>query len=57
MGYFWGFLGVLVFSLTLPMTRLTVGALDPMFVGIGRAAVAGLLGLVSLAATRSPIPR
>jgi len=56
MGYFWGFWGVLVFSLTLPMTRLTAGHLDPMFVGIGRAAVAGILGVIALIATRSPFP-
>ncbi len=56
MGYFWGFLGVLVFSLTLPMTRLTAGYLDPMFVGIARAALAGILGVIVLAATRSPLP-
>ncbi len=57
MGYFWGFIGVAVFSLTLPMTRLTAGHLDPMFVGIGRAAVAGLLGAVVLGVTRSPWPK
>jgi len=48
---------VAVFSLTLPMTRLTTGHLDPLFVGIGRAAVAGILGFLVLAATRSPVPR
>ena len=56
MGYFWGFVGVAVFSLTLPMTRLTAGHFDPLFVGIGRAAVAGLLGAIVLGVTRSPWP-
>ena len=37
-----GLLGVLIFSATLPMTRLAVVDLHPAFIGIGRAAVAGV---------------
>ena len=37
-----GFIGVLIFSATLPMTRLAVVDLHPVFIGIGRAAVAGI---------------
>jgi drug/metabolite transporter (DMT)-like permease len=56
-----GFLGVVLFALTVPMTRLAVGPLaepqlPPLFVTAGRAAVAGLLSCVYLAATRSPRP-
>ena len=47
-GLAFGLLGVAIFSLTLPMTRLAVGTaadpqLPPLFVTAGRAACAGLL--------------
>ena len=45
-----GFVGVASFSLTLPATRVAVAALDPVFVGLGRAVVAALLAAVVLAA-------
>jgi drug/metabolite transporter (DMT)-like permease len=56
-----GLLGVAIFALTLPMTRLAVGPteapqLAPGFVTAGRAALAGLLSLAWLAVTRSPWP-
>ena len=49
-----GLLGVVMFAMTLPMTRLAVGAraapqLDPAFVTVGRAAGAGLLSAAWLA--------
>ena len=62
-GLAFGTLGVLIFALTLPMTRLAVGdrsapQLDPAFVTAGRAAVAGLLSVAWLAWQRvSPPPR
>lgn len=61
-GLWLGLLGVAIFALTLPMTRLAVGPADdpqlpPLFVTAGRAAVAGLLALLYLLATRAPLPR
>ena len=52
-GFLLGFLGVAIFALTLPMTRLAVGdasapQLPPAFVTAGRAALAGLLSIVYL---------
>jgi len=52
-GYAWGALGVLIFALTMPMTRLAVGdqgtpQLPPSFVTAGRAALAGMLSVVYL---------
>ncbi|MGO1051277.1 DMT family transporter [Crossiella sp. CA198] len=44
-GFLLGALGVLAFSLSLPMTRLAVAELNPWFVAFGRAAVAGTLAL------------
>jgi drug/metabolite transporter (DMT)-like permease len=56
MGLVYGFLGVLVFSLTLPATRLAVSGFDPVFVGLGRAIVAAGLSSLLLVMTRQPIP-
>jgi drug/metabolite transporter (DMT)-like permease len=56
MGFFFGFVGVASFSLTLPATRLAVAALDPVFVGLGRAVVAALLAAIVLAVNRAPWP-
>jgi drug/metabolite transporter (DMT)-like permease len=52
-GFALGFLGVAIFALTLPMTRLAVGdqsapQLPPAFVTAGRAALAGLLSVLYL---------
>ena len=52
----YGFLGVLMFSLTLPATRIAVTGFDPIFVGLGRAIVAAGLSLILLVITRQPIP-
>ena len=56
-GLLLGFVGVAAFSVTLPATRVAVDALDPVFVGLGRAVVAALLAATVLAVTRSPLPR
>jgi drug/metabolite transporter (DMT)-like permease len=56
-----GLLGVVIFALTLPMTRLAVGdaaqpQLPPVFVTAGRAALAGVLSVAWLAWVRAPWP-
>jgi drug/metabolite transporter (DMT)-like permease len=61
LGLWLGFLGVFVFALTLPMTRLATGTADapqlsPWFVTWGRAALAGGLSVIYLLLTRSPVP-
>jgi drug/metabolite transporter (DMT)-like permease len=60
-GLLLGLAGVVMFALTLPMTRLAVGdasqpQLPPAFVTAGRAAVAGLLSVAWLAWVRAPWP-
>jgi len=55
-GLIYGVLGVLGFSLTLPMTRLAVAGLDPNLVGLGRALPAALCAALLLLATRQPLP-
>ena len=52
----YGFLGVLIFSLTLPVTRIALTGFDPVFVGLGRAIVAAGLSLILLVITRQTIP-
>ncbi|HEX5687762.1 MAG TPA: DMT family transporter [Ideonella sp.] len=61
-GLLLGALGVVIFALTFPMTRLAVGPADapqlpPAFVTAGRAAGAGLLSVAYLLATRAPWPQ
>lgn len=51
-----GSLAVVSFSLSLPATRVAVGALDPFFVAFGRAAGAGLLAVAYLLIVRAPWP-
>jgi drug/metabolite transporter (DMT)-like permease len=61
-GLLLGLAGVVMFALSIPMTRLAGGSaaapqLDPAFVAFGRAVVAGLLSLAYLAATGARRPR
>jgi drug/metabolite transporter (DMT)-like permease len=61
-GLWLGALGVAIFALTLPMTRLAVGTpeapqMSGVFIALGRAAVAAVLSALFLAATRAPLPR
>lgn len=55
-GLWWGLLGVTAFSFTVPLTRIAVGGLSPLFIGAGRAVVAGLLAIAVMAATRQRRP-
>jgi drug/metabolite transporter (DMT)-like permease len=56
LGLLLGLIGVLAFSLTLPMTRLAVGSLDAWFVAFGRMALAGLVDGLWLWLARAPKP-
>ncbi|MGE0333483.1 MAG: DMT family transporter [Ramlibacter sp.] len=61
-GLWLGLLGVTIFALTLPMTRLAVGTPDApqmsgLFIALGRAVVAAMLSAAFLVATRAPWPR
>jgi len=55
-GWVNGFLGVLIFSGSLPATRVAVMEFDPVFLTVARAAIAGLLALVLLLLTRQKRP-
>ena len=61
-GLWLGLLGVAIFALTLPMTRLAVGTpeaplMSGLFIALGRAVVAAGLSAVFLVLTRAPLPR
>jgi drug/metabolite transporter (DMT)-like permease len=60
-GLWLGLLGVAIFAMTLPMTRLAVGPagapqLPPLFVTAGRAALAALLSIAFLRLTGAAFP-
>lgn len=55
-GMLLGLLGVAMFSLTMPFTRMAVAELDPVFVALGRALGAALLAAGWLAWRRAPLP-
>jgi drug/metabolite transporter (DMT)-like permease len=49
-------LGVFLFGGTLPATRLTIAAIDPLFLTAARATIAGIAGTTVLLVLRRPIP-
>lgn len=55
-GWINGFLGILIFSGSLPATRVAVMEFDPVFLTAARATIAGLLGLALLTAFREKRP-
>ncbi len=55
-GWLNGFIGVLIFSGSLPATRVAVADFDPTFLTSARAAIAGLLGLAMLLLFRQKRP-
>lgn len=55
-GWVNGFLGVLIFSGSLPATRLAVADIDPLFLTFCRAAIAGALAGALLLLFRQPRP-
>jgi len=55
-GFLLGLLGVLAFSLTLPMTRVAVAELDASFVAFGRMSIAGLVAAAWLLVRNARIP-
>jgi drug/metabolite transporter (DMT)-like permease len=52
-----GALGVVIFGLTMPATRIAVLELDPLFITLGRALLAALLAAITLAIARPNPPQ
>ncbi len=59
-GFIFGFIGILIFSLTPPATKIALGfdnnALTPEFITFGRSALAGTLSLMYLFFSKKKIP-
>lgn len=55
-GFLPGLLAVMAFGLTLPVTRFVSADLDPVLVGLGRAAVAGVVASLILWRYKAPLP-
>ena len=55
-GMLLGCIGVVMFSLTLPFTRIAVAELSPYFVTFGRSTLAGICALILIAITRPKLP-
>ncbi|NCX40477.1 MAG: EamA family transporter [Burkholderiaceae bacterium] len=51
-----GFIGIFIFSLTLPVTKIAVEILNPYFLCFARALLAGILAGAYLIYTKAPIP-
>jgi drug/metabolite transporter (DMT)-like permease len=51
-----GFIGILIFSLTLPVIKIAVLSFNPYFIAFGRAALAALLALAYLIYKKEPMP-
>ncbi len=51
-----GFIGVLIFSATLPATRVALQSLDPLFLTWARAAIAGALAIAALIVFKAKLP-
>jgi drug/metabolite transporter (DMT)-like permease len=56
-GYLYGLVGVCIFALTLPLTRLAVAEFDPVFLSIGRTVAAATIAVPLLLLTRQKWPR
>lgn len=55
-GWVYGFIGVAIFSASLPATRIAVADFDPIFLTLARAAIAGLVALATLILFRQKRP-
>ena len=55
-GFGYAFLGVLIFSFTLPMVKLSLPGFSPWTLTFGRAAIAGSLALIFLRLAKVPFP-
>ena len=55
-GLLWALLGVVIFSFSVPLTKVAVGGFDPFLTATGRAVIAGALAVVVIVWRRVPGP-
>ena len=51
-----GFIGIMIFSLTLPVSKIAVLSFDPYFIAFGRATLAGMVALAYLLYKKEIMP-
>jgi len=60
-GFIFGFVGIIIFSITPTATKIALGAnnnaLSPEFITFGRSALAGILSLAYLFLSKKKIPK
>jgi drug/metabolite transporter (DMT)-like permease len=54
--WIYGFIGMAIFSASMPATRIAVLAFDPLFLTAARAAIPGVLSIAALSLLRAPWP-
>ena len=55
-GLLWALLGVVLFSFSVPLTKVAVGGFDPVVTATGRAVIASVIAVLFLAIRRVPSP-
>jgi drug/metabolite transporter (DMT)-like permease len=55
-GYIFGFIGIVIFGMTLPFTRLAIREFDPLFISAGRTVGAALVAIPLLFMSGQPRP-
>ena len=55
-GLAWAFAGVVMFSFSVPLTKVAVGGFSPYFTATGRAVIAGGMAAALLWVRRAPLP-
>ena len=51
-----GFIGIFIFSLTLPVTKIAVQSFNPYFIAFARAVLAGVLAAIYLFSIKAKLP-
>jgi drug/metabolite transporter (DMT)-like permease len=55
-GLAWAFAGVVMFSFSVPLTKVAVGGFSPFLTATGRAVIAGVVAATLLVVRRAPLP-
>lgn len=55
-GLLLGLVAIIAFGLTLPITRAVITYFDPLFIGLGRACLAGVIAMLLLYVNRQTLP-
>ena len=56
-GLLLGLVGVFLFSLTLPLTKIALDGFNPIFIGSARTALAGIIAIIFILVKKIPYPK